>query len=76
MKKKPIESVLEENTARLMSLKGVVGIAIGESQGKLCIRVFVNQKNDELQRRIPSSLGGYPVLIEQKGQFRALNSTP
>jgi hypothetical protein len=72
--KKPIESVLEENTSRLMSLNGVVGIAVSRSQGKLCIKVFVNQKTDELQHQIPSSLGGYPVLVEQRGQFRALSA--
>ena len=74
MTRKIIESVLEENKKRLMSLNGVTGIAIGKSQGKLCIKVFVNQKTDELQDQIPSSLGGYPVLVEQRGQFRALGT--
>jgi hypothetical protein len=70
---KSIESVLEENTARLMLIPGITGIAIGKTQGKLCIKVFVYEKTSELQRQVPSSLEGYPVLIEQKGHFRALN---
>jgi hypothetical protein len=57
-----------------MSLHGVTGIAIGRSQGKLCIRVFVSQDAGDLQHQIPSSLGGYPVLVEKRGQFRALST--
>jgi hypothetical protein len=72
--KKTIELVLEENTSWLLSLSGVVGIAISKSQAKPCIRVFVNEKTDKLQQLIPSSLGGYPVLVEQKGRFRAISA--
>jgi hypothetical protein len=69
---KSIESVLEENTGRLMSIKGIIGVSVGEFDGKPCIRVFVSRGMSEPGNRIPSSLEGYPVLVEEKGRFRAL----
>jgi hypothetical protein len=73
MRRKPIELVLKENAGRLMLLYGVTGVAVGKTRGKLCIRVFIGEKTDELQRQIPASLEGYPVLVEEKGRFRALD---
>jgi len=74
MPRKAIELVMEEHAKSLMSIHGVIGIAVGKSHGKQCIRVFVVQKNNELLQQIPSSLGGYPLIVEQRGQFRALST--
>jgi len=72
MSAKTIEAVLEEHTDRWMDVPGVVGTAIGESQGQPCIVVFVVEKSDELGRKIPASVEGHPVVVEQTGEFRAL----
>ncbi len=72
MPTKPIQQVQEEHTDHLMSLPGVVGTAIGESQGKPCIKVFVTQKTAEIEKGVPKSLEGYPVVIEETGEFKAL----
>jgi len=68
--KKTIEQVLEEHTDEWMSLPGVVGTGIGESEGKLCIKVFVIEITPELQQQIPSEVEGYPVIIEETGEFK------
>ncbi|MGH8004570.1 MAG: hypothetical protein ACRECJ_07590, partial [Limisphaerales bacterium] len=65
--------VQEEHTPHLMSLPGVVGTAIGESQGKPCIKVYVTQKTAEIEKGVPDSLEGYPVVIEVTGEFKALD---
>ena len=70
---KTIQQVQEEHTDRLMSLPGVVGTAIGEADGKPCIKVFVNQKTTEIEKEVPDSLEGYPVVIEETGEFKALD---
>ena len=67
-----IQAVLERHTAGLMSLAGVVGTAVGESQRKPCIKVYVAKKTPDLLKRIPSTLQGFPVAIEETGAIRAL----
>lgn len=69
---KPIEKVLEEHTNELMSIKGVIGTAEGLCNGKPCIKVYVIKKTRQLTQRIPTTLEGYPVVIEETGEFRAL----
>ena len=72
MPSKPIEKVLEEHTNELMSIKGVIGTAEGLCNGKPCIKVYVIKKTRQLTQRIPTTLEGYPVVIEETGEFRAL----
>ena len=72
MPSKPIEKVLEEHTLELMSIDGVVGTAQGLCNGKPCIKVYVIKKTRQLTQRIPTTLEGYPVVIEETGEFRAL----
>lgn len=70
---KTIEVVLKEHTDRLMSLPGVVGTAIGACDGNPCIKVLVVKKSPELVKKIPPTLEGYPVVIEETGEIRALH---
>ena len=72
MPQQSIEQVLEKHTDELMSIKGVVGTAIGECDGKPCIKVFVSKKTPELEKQIPSTLEGYRVSVEESGEFKAL----
>ena len=72
MSAKTIEEVLKEHTDEWMSIPGVVGMGIGELEEKPCIRVFVMKKTEELTEKIPSQVDGYPVIIEETGEIRAL----
>ena len=74
MAAKTIEEVLKENTNKWMSIRGVVGTAIGEFKGKPCIKIFVVKKTPELMKKIPSTLEGFPVDIKQTGEIRALDT--
>jgi hypothetical protein len=67
-----IKEVLKKNTDSLMSIRGVVGTAIGECDGKPCIMVLVVKKTPELTKQIPSELQGFPVVIEETGVIRPL----
>jgi hypothetical protein len=68
-----IEQVLEKHTDQWMAMTGVVGTGIGQSGGKPCIKVFVIKTTDELSKKIPTTVDGYPVLIEETGEFKALD---
>ena len=72
MQNKPIELVLEEYSSILMALPGVVGTAQGEYNGEPCLKVFAAKKSPELLEQIPQVLGGYRVIVEETGEFRAL----
>jgi hypothetical protein len=68
-----IKDVLKKHTPDLMEIPGVSGVAIGESNGNMCIRVFVANSNSECLKQIPNKLEGYPVLVDESGAFRALH---
>ncbi len=65
-----IEEAQEELTPQVMSLPGVVGIAIGECEGSPCIKVLVASKSKELLGRIPSTFKGYKVAVDEVGEIR------
>jgi len=69
-----IERVLERHNGRLLSIPDVVGTAIGERDGRPCILVFVVKKTPELMKKIPSTLEGFAVVVEETGAIRPLGS--
>jgi hypothetical protein len=73
MPQKTIEQVQEAHTDEWLAIPGVEGTAIGLFKGKPCIKVFASVKAQELCARIPASVEGYPVIIEETGTFRALD---
>jgi hypothetical protein len=75
MPSRPIEEVLKEHSYELMSIPGVVGIAQGICNNESCIKVFVTKKTKEIDQRIPDELDGYPVFVEETGEFKALPQT-
>ncbi len=72
MPERTIEQVLKDRTDDWMAIPGVEGTAIGLSEGKPCIKIFTSSKPQEIQDKIPSTVEGYPVIIEETGAFRAL----
>jgi hypothetical protein len=69
---KAIDEVLKEHSRAIMSTPGVVGTAQGLCDDKPCIKVYVIQETPELDQKIPRILEGYPVMIEETGEIRAL----
>jgi hypothetical protein len=69
-----IQDVLKKNTDHLMSVPGVLGVAVGERGGRPCILVLVVEKTSEIITKIPSELEGFPVVIEETGAIRRLGA--
>ncbi len=67
-----IEQVKEKHESKLMSIQGVEGVGIGEELGKPFIKVYVAKKTKSLETKIPKQMEGYPVKIEESGEFKAL----
>ena len=73
MPERTIEQVQEEHTDEWMAIPGVEGTAIGLFEGKPCIKIFTSRKPQQLRDKIPSTVEGYRVIIEETGAFRALD---
>ena len=72
MQRKSLDEVLKEHTDSLMALPGVVGMGRGVSGGKPCIRVLVAKRTPALLDKIPSTIDGYPVVVDETGVIRKL----
>ena len=55
-----------------MKMPGVVGVGIGEKDGKECIRIYVEKDHPKILRALPESLEEVPVEVVVAGTFRAL----
>jgi hypothetical protein len=67
-----IEAVLSKHGRDLLAVPGVVGVAQGLCEGRPCIAVYVIEKTPELTQKIPTALEGYPVIIQESGEIKAL----
>ncbi|MGH8628992.1 MAG: hypothetical protein ACREYC_28305 [Gammaproteobacteria bacterium] len=56
----------------LMAIPGVVGVGIGDCNGKECIVVLIQDRTARIDREVPKTLDGYPVHIEVTGPIKAL----
>lgn len=64
---KTIEAVLAAHNDSLMAVPGVLATAIGRCSGAPCIRVLVSRVTDDVQRRVPRQLEGFPVQVDVSG---------
>jgi hypothetical protein len=65
--------VKARNAARLMSVPGAVGHAVGLGAAPI-IKILVEEITPGLQGAAPRELEGIPVILEEVGQIRALPS--
>jgi hypothetical protein len=74
MARKDINAVLKDHDKELLAIPGVVGVYVGllPDDKTPCLKVMVVKETEDLKRRIPKSIEGYPVLIEESGVIRPL----
>lgn len=65
-----MKAALGKLTKAVIDRPGVTGTAIGLSRGKPCLMVYVNDKR--AAGRIPSSIDGHRVKVEETGTFKRL----
>ena len=73
MSQKTIEQVQEKHTGNWLGIPGVEGTAIGLFEDTPCIKIFSSIKAEQLRTKIPMTIEGYPVIIEETGTFHALD---
>jgi hypothetical protein len=67
-----VEDVKRRHEARIMRMRGVVGVGIGQKDGKDTIRIYVAEDLPKIRTKIPDSLDDVPVEIVVSGPFKAL----
>lgn len=68
-----INEVMNSHVDELMSIPGVVGVAVGELDDKTpCILVLVVEESEEISRRIPKKLEGHPVRLFVSGEIKPM----
>ena len=74
MTRKDINAVLKDHDKELLAIPGVVGVYVGllPDDKTPCLKVMVVKETEDLKGRIPKSIEGYPVLIEESGVIRPL----
>ena len=74
MPRKDINSVLRDHDKELMAIPGVVGVYVGlmPDDETPCLKVMAVKETEDLNKRIPKTLEGYAVLIEESGVIRPL----
>jgi hypothetical protein len=74
MTRRDINAVLKDHEEELLAISGVVGVYVGllPDQKTPCLKVMVVKETEDLKRRIPKSIEGYPVLIEESGVIHPL----
>ena len=74
MTRKDINTVLKDHDKELLAIPGVVGVYAGllPDDKTPCLKIMVVKETKDLKRRIPKSIDGYPVLIEESGVIRPL----
>lgn len=70
--KDSIARVLAAHQDSLMTIPGVVGVGEGKNRDSPVVLVLVKKKTAQLTRRIPKTLGGYPVVIKETGIIRPM----
>ncbi|MBI4202005.1 MAG: hypothetical protein HY532_02665 [Chloroflexi bacterium] len=76
MQRRPIAEVLAEHADWLMGFPGVVGVAHAPSGAAPAILVMVAGGKADLLQLLPASVEGYPLLVEETGEFQARGVPP
>jgi hypothetical protein len=66
-----VEEAKKRHTMQLMGIEGVVGVGIGEMDGRPCITVLVREDSESVRKNVPSELEGHPTRITVVGDVSA-----
>ncbi len=75
MPRRDINDVLRHHDEELMAIPGVVGVAVGmlPDDKTLCLKVLVIKETEDLKKKVPKTVEGYSVVIEESGVIRPLS---
>lgn len=77
MTRRPLVEVLNARSPELIAIPGVTAVAESRTRdGRPCVLILVVALTPELRSRLPRDLEGWPVVVEESGEIRAMPETP
>ena len=67
-----VADVKRRHESRLLKMRGVVGVGIGQKDGKECICIYVEKDDPKIRNVLPQALDEVPVEVVVTGSFKAL----
>ena len=69
-----INDALRAHDQELLAVPGVVGVYVGvlDDENTPCLKVMIVKRTPELEQKIPKSLEGYTVVMEETGAIRPM----
>ena len=69
-----INDVLRAHDDELIAIPGVEGVYVGllDDDETPCIKIMVVEKTPALEEKLPKTLDGHPVIVEETGTIRPL----
>lgn len=68
-----IDRAFEAHRKEWMAIPGVVGCYTTLAKdGRPCIRIMIEKRNSVLEKKIPPSIEGYPIELEESGAIQPL----
>lgn len=66
---------IAEHAEEWLAIPGVEGAAVGllEDGRTPCVQILVERLTDELERKLPTSVDGHPVVLVESGGLRPLD---
>ena len=58
-----VADVKRRHESRLMKMRGVVGVGIGQKDGKECICIYVEKDYPKIRNVLPQALDEVPVEV-------------
>lgn len=73
MPARPLVQVIAAHADSLMAWPGVAGLYESRlPDGAPCVKILIRTGDPALRARLPKTLEGYPVVIEETGEIRAM----
>jgi len=70
-----IMAVVDAHAPELIKVPGVTAVAVGAlDSGEPCVRIYVKTLTDELRAKLPKTLDGWPVDVEESGEIKPLGN--
>lgn len=66
-----VAAAQEKLNGKVLGKPGISGTAIGMKNGGPCLKVYV--ADSAAAKRVPNTVGGFPVVVEKSGSFRRLD---
>ena len=72
--RRDINAVLAAHDRKLLETPGVVGVYVGLlPDGRTpCLKIMLSRRDAPTERALPTTLEGYPVVLEVTGEIRPL----